>query len=230
MRTTQPLFRFDPGWLFITAGLVLCVAGVLLPAQRDLFALNQQLEDLRRQEQHLNERLHSHAKFLSAFEADHPVLTKRLAAVQLNLAPAGDTPVLLASGRTGAVADWIEAKAPPPPASQAKWPDSILSRLATGPYRLWLIGGSVLCVFMGLLTTSMPVRSRQEPDNASEHDAEDAAADELQGIDEGSSAMDGKDDEWIDGESDEADACEIVTQPTLPASHAARWRDTLFDE
>lgn len=229
MRTTQPLFRFDPGWLFITAGLVLCVAGVLLPAQRDLFELNQQLEDLRRQEQHLNERLHAHAKFLSAFESEQPVLTKRLAAVQLNLAPAGDTPVLLASSRTGAVVDWIEAKAPPPPLTSRAWPDSMLSRLAAGPYRLWLIGGSVLCVFMGLLTTSMPGRTRQKPDDASERDEDDAAADELQFIDEGSSAMDGAANEWIDGEREEAEVCEIVTQPVQPAPRAERWRETLFD-
>ena len=32
----MPLFRFDPGWPFVIAGLALIVSAVLIPAQREL--------------------------------------------------------------------------------------------------------------------------------------------------------------------------------------------------
>ena len=43
MSRTAPLFRFDPGWLFTLAGLAVMVASALLPAERDLHELRQQL-------------------------------------------------------------------------------------------------------------------------------------------------------------------------------------------
>jgi hypothetical protein len=50
MKTTRPLFQFDPGWLFVLAGLGVCAAGVLLPAQTDLEALQLQVAQLRSEE------------------------------------------------------------------------------------------------------------------------------------------------------------------------------------
>ena len=43
-----PLFRIDPGWPFVIAGLLLLVAGVLIPAQRDLQRFIGQIQASRR--------------------------------------------------------------------------------------------------------------------------------------------------------------------------------------
>src|SRR5215510_11582214 len=61
---TKPLFRVDPGWLFILAGLFVCAAGVILPAQNDLQSLRNQLEQLRSEEVHAYARLKAHSDFM----------------------------------------------------------------------------------------------------------------------------------------------------------------------
>lgn len=175
MRSTRPLFTIDPGVLFIAAGLALCAAGVLLPAQKDLFHLRQQLADLAFQEQVGTERLRAHAAMVADLEIGDAQLYHRLAASQLNLIPAGDRPVFVATSVPVGITEWIDAtvyREPPPP---APWPESRLSRLATGPNRLWLIGGGAMCVFLGLVAS--PITRRAKPQASSvavldEHDAE----------------------------------------------------------
>mgnify|MGYP003343416819 CR=1 FL=1 len=57
MRRTAPLFRFDPGWLFTVAGLAVMVVSALLPAERDLHDLRQQLGALELREAYNEARL-----------------------------------------------------------------------------------------------------------------------------------------------------------------------------
>jgi hypothetical protein len=151
MRPTLPLFRVDPGWLFIAAGLALCAAVVIVPAQQDLFTLRRQLDELHAQERLGNERLRIHVDVLTELEQPNAGLTRRLAAAQLNLVPATDRPVFLTSQEGMGVTDWIDAgvQVDHPPARQ--WPDTALSRLAGGPHRLWLLGAGMVCAFIGLL-------------------------------------------------------------------------------
>jgi hypothetical protein len=87
-----------------------------------------------------------------------PALVRRLAAAQLNMVPSDDTPVLLAASETSPT-DWIDATVnmdirPPKPA-----PISTLSRLANGPHRLWMFGGGIMSVFMGLMMGPGGVRT-----------------------------------------------------------------------
>ena len=109
MRATRPLFQVDPGWLFILAGLSVCAAGIVLPAQADLEALQRQLELLRQEEAQAYARLEAHAQFLDQVDESDASLVRRLAAAQLNMVPQGDTPVLLAVRDTAPVTDWIDA-------------------------------------------------------------------------------------------------------------------------
>src|SRR5688572_12626858 len=97
MRVTRPLFLFDPGWLFVLVGLIVCAAGVLLPAQADLHALEQQLAQLQSEEARAYQRLAAHADFIDQVENGDPSIIKRLAAAQLNVVPDGDKPLLLSS-------------------------------------------------------------------------------------------------------------------------------------
>ena len=90
-----------------------------------------------------------------------PRLVRRLAAAQLNLIPQGDTPVLLVAAANSPVTDWIDATVTTDIRPEKLKAASMLSRLANGPHRLWLFGGGIMSVFVGLLLSPAPVRLRK---------------------------------------------------------------------
>jgi hypothetical protein len=155
MARSRALFRFDAGLLFVAAGLVLCAAGVLLPAGRDLSLLQQQLHELHHYDDIMRARLRITAEVIHELDIGNENLQRRLIGSQLNLAPAGDTPIVLVTSRRPDISEWINARvhvaAAPSRQQAAAWPDSTLNRLVNGPLRLWILGGSVLCVFVGLM-------------------------------------------------------------------------------
>jgi len=151
MRATRPLFRIDPGWLFVLAGLCVCAAGVLLPAQADLAALEEQLHHLQAEEARAYQRLAAHADFIDLIERGEPAIIKRLAATQLNVAPAGDKPLLLAAREAAPVTQWIDSTVHSDIRPMRLTGPSTLSRWATGSSRLWMFGGGIMAVFIGLL-------------------------------------------------------------------------------
>lgn len=158
MATRQALFRFDAGLLFVAAGLALCAAAVLLPAQRNLVALQQQLCELRHHEDIMRARLRVTSEVIRELDRGNPDLNRRLICSQLNLAPAGDTPIILVTSRQPDVSEWVTARVRLDSSTASHheapaWPDSTLSRLADGRHRLWILGASVLCVFIGLMQT-----------------------------------------------------------------------------
>lgn len=165
-----PLFRFDPGWLFLIAGLALIAAAVLIPAADDLARAEHHRTVALALEQHRADTLARHAGFAQHLDAREPGLLTALAADQLNIAPAGRT-VLMAPARRytgpdsaqlpGTLATLREPFVPPPAPSP---PDSALQRLATGERsRLALIAVAALCVFYSLLPAARP---RQRPHTA----------------------------------------------------------------
>lgn len=156
MRSRGPMLRLDPGWLFVLAGLAACAAGILVPAQQDLWALRGQLAQLGDHETISDAQLSAHAEFLRQLHHGDPTLIRRLAAAQLNLMPQGETALLLASSRTEKVTDWIDATVQPQTQQPAPRSDSLLTRITNGPYRLWIFANGVLCVFVGLLLDSGP--------------------------------------------------------------------------
>jgi len=161
MQPTRPLFQLDPGWLFVLAGLAACAAGVLLPANTDLEALQRQVAQLRSEEVQAYARLKAHADFMDQMDEANPGLIRRLAAAQLNIVPQGDVPVLLSSADTAPVTNWIDNTVqvdlrPPTPV-----PTSKLSRLANGPNRLWMFGCGIMAVFVGLMLSPTPTMFRR---------------------------------------------------------------------
>lgn len=151
MSRTAPLFRFDPGWLFTLAGLVVMVASALLPAERDLHELRQQLAALEFREAYNTQRLQAYDRFMKELAARDPALLRRLAASQLNLMPDDVEPLLMATSIESTVSDWIEATVPLESFQPTPPPDTLLTRLAEGPRRLWLMGGGAAVVFLGLV-------------------------------------------------------------------------------
>jgi hypothetical protein len=142
----------DPGWLYLIAGLAMFAALILIPAGRDVQQLRGQLRRLHEEHAGISERLAAHSSFLDALDRADPDLVRRLAASQLNQAPENAIPLLLAANRSASVTAWIESslagRTLPEDATPRR---SRLARLADGPYRLWLLGGSILSVFIGLV-------------------------------------------------------------------------------
>ena len=132
------------------------VVSALLPAQHDLAILNEQLAKLEHEEKVNQKRIGAYAQFLVELKSHDPSLLTRLAASQLNLMPKGEEPVLMATSMEHTVSDWIEATVPPEAFEPSLVPDTLLTRLASGQRRLWLMGGGALIVFIGL-TTGIPL-------------------------------------------------------------------------
>jgi hypothetical protein len=149
----SPLRLIDPGWLFVIAGMAMCAAVLLIPAHRNLDALHRQLDELHAQEAELTSRLSAHAAFLEELDRGRPSLVRRLAAEQLNLIPAGDEPLTLVRTPDATIWRWIDGRVASNRITATDPPQSVLSRIANGPARLWVLGGSVFCVFMGLMMT-----------------------------------------------------------------------------
>ncbi|MGA1266806.1 MAG: hypothetical protein ACO32J_06465 [Phycisphaerales bacterium] len=151
MVRTAPLFRPDAGWLFTLAGLAILVAAALLPAERDLHDLRQQLARIEWRESANLQRMRAYERFRRDLSAGDPSLLRRLAASQLNLMPEGQSPLLMATSIAHTVADWVEASVAVDPFEPQPLPDTLLGRLAAGQGRLWLMAGGAMSVFVGLV-------------------------------------------------------------------------------
>lgn len=155
MRRSSVLF--DPGWLFLIAGLALIISSVLVPASYDLWVMRSQQKQLAAQERENDLRLQAYARFLSDLDSRDPQLVRRLAASQLNRIPKGESPVLLAASANRTPIEWVDASVQPVTAQITPFPDSLLSRLTLGRKALWVAGGGVMFMFLGLLLAPVQV-------------------------------------------------------------------------
>lgn len=198
-------YRLDPGWLFVAAGLTLCVAGVLIPAQRSLHDLAGQLTRIEHLHAVGRDGIEAHEKFLDRLRHRDPSVFRRLAAAQLNLMPAGDTALLVASSHRATVTDWIGRSVVPGTITTAPPPRTWLTRLTEGTRRLWVLGFGVLIVFVGLLVDGRPspmTANGEWSDDDSDGDWE-AKGDEDDGEDEDDDEDDEEDDDEEDDEDDD---------------------------
>jgi hypothetical protein len=141
----------DSGWLYLLSGLGLLAVVVLLPAQ-------DAMEDLRWQEQRLHagvkreqERVQRYGEFIRAVDLEEPIVVERLVNANLSLGDPNREPVLMrVSPNRGDVFSWIEPEQVH--LEQPTRPSTLLRRLLARPgLRPWLLAGSALCIFIGLL-------------------------------------------------------------------------------
>ena len=164
-RVRRALFQIDPGWPFVITGLGLLVAGVLIPAQRDLHELRGSLEVHQALLEHSERRLDAYDMFVSEMQAGQPQLVRRLAASQLNRMPAEERPFVMLPTMNATVTDWIDDSEPLVVPTPNTFPDTLLSRLATGPRRLWVLASGVFLVFVGLVFGTSPTIARRSATN-----------------------------------------------------------------
>lgn len=146
-----PLFRFDPGWPFVVAGLLLLAAGILIPGHRELLELRGELVRQETVEQVTFEQLRAYDEFLAGVRESDPEVIRRLAMAHLNKIPAGEESLLLTPGMNQTVGEWVQSSIPDRTVVVPPYPDTVLARWALGPGRLWMIGMAVTLLFVGFV-------------------------------------------------------------------------------
>jgi hypothetical protein len=149
----RPIDRFDPGWLFLIAGLVLLGYTVIIPAQADLAEARWQRDRALAIERQREERLFKHERYLAALESREPSLVRALAASQLNLVPVSQGAIVeVGDPATGDVSVFPGLEPAPIRLPELRLVESRLARWARDDHaRLWLIISGGVLVFIGLL-------------------------------------------------------------------------------
>lgn len=154
MASTQPLFQIDPGWPYLLAGLGLVFGAVVLPEQAKLHQGEQQLAQMQHLVAHAEAVAGAYDDFAKRVKEGDPSLLRRLAVSQLNLLPEGEVPLVRAESASVPITEWIEGSVPSSQFVADPFRDSLLSRWALGRTRLWVMGGGVMCIFVGLVMTA----------------------------------------------------------------------------
>ncbi|MGA0420704.1 MAG: hypothetical protein ACO3P9_11840, partial [Phycisphaerales bacterium] len=156
----RPLFRPDPGWLWLIAGLVVVFVATVVPAQLALERDRVALRQLQASEARSFELLAAHDRFLADLREGHPPLLRRLAGSNLNRMPADHEAVLIAESIDDHPIRWLEASIPPATAATVPSSPSLLEALVSGRGRLWMVAAGVAFLFVGLMLG--PLRSVRE--------------------------------------------------------------------
>ncbi len=154
MSDTRPLFEIDPGWPFLLAGLGLVFGAVVLPEQAKLHQGEQQLAQMERMITHADAVASAYDEFGERMKAGDSALLRRLAVSQLNLLPAGEVPLVRAESSAVPITTWVEGSVPGNDFVAEPFRDSLLARWSLGRTRLWVMGGGVMCIFLGLMMTA----------------------------------------------------------------------------
>lgn len=150
---------FDPGWLFLIAGLAILAATILIPAQDDLDQARWLRDRALAVEHHRLDRLDRYDSYLKSLDDADQSLIQSLAASQLNQIPSDRTPLPGTTETARSSASVFPALEPEPLIlNDRHHVGSLLERWTTNDRtRIWLIGGGAFCVLIGLL----PAASRR---------------------------------------------------------------------
>ncbi|MCB9845923.1 MAG: hypothetical protein H6811_08070 [Phycisphaeraceae bacterium] len=184
---------FDPGWLFVLAGMALVGTCVILPSQARLEEARWQRDRARALESHVQERIRRTQRTIDAIENGNEATIRSLAASQLNLIPVGTRAWRDPEVPASPMAD-LEPEPPqyPPPPRL----DTRLARWTDDPHtRLWLIGGGMLSILVGVLWGIAPRDTVSGGPGPAESDSDESDGD-WEDPEE-------PDDDWEDEESDD---------------------------
>lgn len=151
----------DPGWLFLIAGAALLVVTVLIPAHDDRLLAEHHRDAAIARRDSQADRLGSYGDYLDAITRGDDRLFLSLAATQLNLAPTGKLPVMLAGDTTAPETDiFREIEPAPRQVEPFRLPSTRLRRWTTdSTTRLWLIATGGICVLVGLMPPATTKRA-----------------------------------------------------------------------
>jgi len=149
---------FDHGWPWLLAGLLLLVSAGVFPSEARLNAERASVETLKTQRLHALQTVDAYEVFLDGVDAGDETVIRRLAAAQLGIMPRGHEPLAMLTGLQEPPTRWIErsvtGEAFPDDAAVFREHvvnDSLLATILSGNGRVWLFGGAILAIFIGLL-------------------------------------------------------------------------------
>jgi hypothetical protein len=149
------LQQFDHGWLYLLSGLALTVAAIVLPAKQDLEALQEKREAIALDLADLEHQIGLYQSFLDELSQDNPLLQQRMIEMQFNK-PSDGTPIVFDGSAAKTPLEWIELRSRRVRAYDIEQDrTSMLTALANGRGRLWLAGGGVFVIFIGLVRTPL---------------------------------------------------------------------------
>ncbi|HAW95632.1 MAG TPA: hypothetical protein DCX60_05095 [Phycisphaerales bacterium] len=152
------LARFDHGWPWLLAGLLFMISAGVFPSEERLERERASVEILKAQRVQALQTVDAYETFLDGIDAGDETVIRRLAAAQLGLMPRGDELLERLTGLQEPPTRWIERSVvserstnSPPAVGRPFVNDSILASILSGEGRVWLFGGAILAIFIGLL-------------------------------------------------------------------------------
>jgi hypothetical protein len=138
--------------------LILLVSAGVFPSEERLQTEQASVETLKAQRVHALRVVEAYEVFLQGIDDRLDSVVKRLAAAQLGIMPREDQPLAMLTGLQEPPTRWIERSVMhetfidglPPPVEPAL-NDSLLATILAGEGRVWLFGGAILAIFIGLL-------------------------------------------------------------------------------
>lgn len=152
--TSRPLLgHFDPGFLFLFAGLALLAASVLIPAQQDLAAARWRRDAALAHEATHRDRLDRYEQYLAALDRHDPAVVESLTLSQLNILPDRAQTIRYAPRPADQTASIFSLLEPAPTVvAPLEQRESALAHLVTSrDARLWVIAIAAICVLYSVL-------------------------------------------------------------------------------
>ncbi len=144
---------FDPGWLFLAAGLAVLGAAVIIPAYEEAAEVRFKRERAVAVEKHRESRIARYEEFLGAVDSRVPSLVESLAATQLNQIPTERAALPVGVPRGNGDASVFPALEPEPLVlpEREKSPSRLERLVSDESTRKWVIVAGAVCVLIGLL-------------------------------------------------------------------------------
>ncbi|MCH2147450.1 MAG: hypothetical protein MK073_06510 [Phycisphaerales bacterium] len=144
-------FKFDVGWLYLIAGLLLAVAAIYIPALIELDHLSNQADESSLQHQYREEMFNSYKSFYDEIQSEDASVKQRVRQVQFNEHASG-MPIVTDLAASNTPLQWIDEKVQE--ISTVKIEESkssTLSQILSGSGRLWVAALGCFLIFVGCL-------------------------------------------------------------------------------
>ena len=144
-------FRFDVGWLYLIAGLLMAVVALVLPAMIELEQLSRRAAASNQQLQEREAILASYTSFYDDLASNDASIVQRVRRIQLNEVIEG-TPIVTDLSSSQTPLQWVDEKVlTVSPINVEKEDVSSLSRILSGSGRLWMAAFGVFFIYVGCI-------------------------------------------------------------------------------
>ena len=144
-------FKFDVGWLYLIAGLLMAVVAIVLPAMIELEQLSSRVAASNQQLQEQETMFASYTSFYEDMSSNDESIMQRVRQIQLNEVVEG-TPIVTDLSASRTPLQWVDEKVLAVTSlSIEKENRSSLSRILSGSGRLWMAAFGVFFIYIGCI-------------------------------------------------------------------------------